>query len=107
MLRDCVIYYKGNWDDHLPLIDFSYSNNNRSSIFIAPFEELYGRRCRFEVGLFEVGDSSILGPEIIYEPLENVQMISDIMKTTYSWHKSCADKRRRDLEFEVVDRVYL
>ena len=46
MLRSCVIDFKGSWDDHLPLIDFSYNNRYHSSISMAPFEALYGRRCR-------------------------------------------------------------
>ena len=62
MLRACVIDFRGNWDDHLPLIEFSYKNNFHSSIGMAPFEELYGRRCRSAFGWFEVGVSSIMGP---------------------------------------------
>ncbi|WMV24984.1 hypothetical protein MTR67_018369 [Solanum verrucosum] len=47
MLRVFVINFKSNCDDHLPLIEFSYNSNYHSSIQIAPFEALYGRRCRF------------------------------------------------------------
>ena len=72
MLRACVIDFKDSWDDHLPLIEFSYSNNYHSSIGIAPFETLYSRRCRSPFGWFEVGESSILGSEIIHEALEKV-----------------------------------
>ncbi|WMV41376.1 hypothetical protein MTR67_034761 [Solanum verrucosum] len=46
MLIACVIDFKGNWDDHLPFIEFTYNNNYHSSICIPPFEELYGRRCK-------------------------------------------------------------
>ena len=49
MLRACVIYFKGNWDDHLPLIEFSYNNSYHSSICMNTFEELYDRRCRSPV----------------------------------------------------------
>ena len=70
MLRSFVIDFKGSWDDHLPLIEFSYNNSYHSSISIEPFEALYGRRCRSPVGSFEVGESSILGPPIIYESIE-------------------------------------
>ena len=61
MLRECVIDFRGNWDDHLPLIEFSYNNSYHSSIGMAPFEALYGRRCRSPVGWFEARESSILG----------------------------------------------
>ena len=54
MLRACVIDFRGSWDNHMPLIDFSYNNSYYSSIGMAPFEALYGRRCRSPVGLFEV-----------------------------------------------------
>ena len=77
MLRACVIDFKGSWDEHLPLIEFSYNKIYNSSIRMAPFEVLYGRRCKSPVGGFEVGESSILGPEIIHEALEKVRMIRD------------------------------
>ena len=66
MLRACVIDFKGSWDDHLPLIEFSYNNSYHSSIGMAHFEELYDRRRRPLVGWFEVGECLILGPEIIH-----------------------------------------
>ena len=47
MLRACLIDFKGSWHDHLPLIEFSYNNNN---IGMRLFEALYGRRCRSPVG---------------------------------------------------------
>ncbi|WMV24814.1 hypothetical protein MTR67_018199 [Solanum verrucosum] len=55
MLRACVIDFKVNSDDHLPLIEFSYNNSYHSSIAMALFKGLYGRRCRSPVGWFEVG----------------------------------------------------
>ena len=51
MLRACVIDFRRSWDDHLPLIKFSYNNSYHSSIGIEPFEALYGRRCRCQDGL--------------------------------------------------------
>ncbi|GKG21681.1 putative reverse transcriptase domain-containing protein, partial [Tanacetum coccineum] len=49
MLRACVIDFGGRWDVHLPLAEFSYNNNYHSSIRCAPFEALYGRKCRYVV----------------------------------------------------------
>ncbi|KAL0454998.1 UNVERIFIED_CONTAM: hypothetical protein Slati_0839000 [Sesamum latifolium] len=46
MMRACVIEFRGNWDDHLPLIEFAYNNSFHSSIGMAPYEALYGRKCR-------------------------------------------------------------
>ena len=65
MLRACVIDIRGSWDDHLPLIEFSHNNSYHSSTGMTPFQALYNRRCRYPVGWFKVGESSILGPEII------------------------------------------
>ncbi|WMV46414.1 hypothetical protein MTR67_039799 [Solanum verrucosum] len=107
MLRACVIDFKGNWDDHLPLIEFSYNNSYHSSIAMAPFEELYGRRCRSLVGWFEVGKFSLLGPEVVYKATEKVLLIRNRLKMAHSRQKSYADNRKRDLEFEVGDWVYL
>ena len=58
MLRACVIDFKGSWDDHLPLIEFAYNNSYHSSIQMAPYEALYGRRYRSPVGWFEVGEAA-------------------------------------------------
>nr|GEZ93768.1 reverse transcriptase domain-containing protein [Tanacetum cinerariifolium] len=57
MLRACVINFGGSWDRHLPLVKFSYNNSYHASIKAAPFEALYGRKCRSPIGWSEVGDS--------------------------------------------------
>ena len=49
MLRACVMEFKGSWDTHLPLMDFAYNNSYQASIEMAPFEALYGRKCRTPV----------------------------------------------------------
>ena len=95
MLRACVFDFKGSWDSHLPLIEFSYNNSYHSSIRMTPFEALYGSRYRSLVGLFKVGESFILGPEIIYVAIENVIMIMDRLATAYSCQKSYVDKKKR------------
>ncbi|WMV58614.1 hypothetical protein MTR67_051999 [Solanum verrucosum] len=80
MLRACVIDFKGNWDDHLPLIEFSYNNSYHSSIAMAPFEARYGRRCRSPVRWFEVGEFSLLGPEVVYEATEKISPMKGVMR---------------------------
>ncbi|GKA62625.1 putative reverse transcriptase domain-containing protein [Tanacetum coccineum] len=64
MLRACVIDFGGSWDVHLPLAEFSYNNSYHSSIRCAPFEALYGRKCRSSVLWAEIGESSLIGPEL-------------------------------------------
>ena len=56
-----MIEFRGSWDNHLPLIELSYNNNYHSSVSMEPFDTVYGKRCRYQVKLFYVGESSILG----------------------------------------------
>ena len=82
MLRACVIDFKGSWDDHLPLIDFAYNNSYHSTIQVAPYEALYGRRYRSHVGWFEV--RALKGPDSVLYATEKVQLIRHRLKTTQS-----------------------
>jgi len=107
MLRACVLDFKGNWDDHLALIEFAYNNSYHSSIKMAPYEALYGRRCRSPVGWFEVGETELYGPDLIHQAIEKVKVIQERLRTAQSRQKSYSDVRRRDLEFEVGDWVFL
>ncbi|GJY31055.1 putative reverse transcriptase domain-containing protein [Tanacetum coccineum] len=65
MLRACVMDFSGSWDTHLPLIEFSYNNSYHTSIKCAPFEAPYGQKCRSPVIWTEVGESQLIGPEIV------------------------------------------
>ena len=75
-----MIDFKGSWDDHLPLIEFAYNNSCHSSTSMAPYEALYGRRCRSHVGWFEVGEIVLIGPDSVLYAMEKVQLIRDILK---------------------------
>ncbi|GKA97915.1 putative reverse transcriptase domain-containing protein [Tanacetum coccineum] len=107
MLRACVMDFGGSWDTHLPLIEFSYNNSYHTSIKCAPFEALYGRKCRSPVIWTEVGESQLIGPEIMQETTKKIVQIKERLKTTRSRQKSYADKRRKPLKFQVGDRVLL
>ncbi|GJZ73866.1 putative reverse transcriptase domain-containing protein [Tanacetum coccineum] len=93
--------------EHLPLVEFSYNNSYHTSIKAAPFEALYGRKCRSPVCWAEVGEAQLTGPEIIHETTEKIFKIRDRMQAARDRQKSYADKRRRSLEFEVGDKVML
>ncbi|GJZ66907.1 reverse transcriptase domain-containing protein [Tanacetum coccineum] len=56
MLKACVIDFGGNWDTHLLLVEFSYNNSYHTSIKYAPFEELYGQKCRSPLCWLEGGE---------------------------------------------------
>ncbi|GJX54981.1 putative reverse transcriptase domain-containing protein [Tanacetum coccineum] len=75
MLRACVIDFGKGWERHLPLVEFSYNNSYHASIKAAPFEALYGRKCRSRVCWAEVGDVQLTGTEIIHETTEKIVQI--------------------------------
>ncbi|GJU83207.1 putative reverse transcriptase domain-containing protein [Tanacetum coccineum] len=72
MLRACVIDFGSGWDKHLALAEFSYNNSYHTSIKVAPFEALYGRKCRSYVCWSEVGDAQLTEPEMIREMTEMI-----------------------------------
>jgi len=107
MLRACILEDGGSWNNHLPLIELSYNNSYHSSIGMAPYEALYGRKCRTPLCWAEVGDKGIIGREIVQETTRKIKSIQEKMRTTQSRQKSYADKRRRPLEFNEGDHVFL
>nr|GFA93521.1 putative reverse transcriptase domain-containing protein [Tanacetum cinerariifolium] len=72
MLRAYAIDFGKGWVNHLPLVEFSYNNSYHASIKAAPFEALYGRKCRLPVCWTKVGEAQILGPELIQETAEKI-----------------------------------
>ncbi|RVW59896.1 Transposon Ty3-G Gag-Pol polyprotein [Vitis vinifera] len=107
LLKACILDLQGNWDDHLPLVEFACNNSFQASIGMAPFEALYGRKCRSPICWNDVGERKLLGPELVQLTVEKVALIKERLKAAQSRHKSYADHRRRDLEFEVGDHVFL
>jgi hypothetical protein len=107
MLRACVIQYDKHWDKCLALAEFSYNNSYQSSIKMAPFEALYGRQCRTPLNWSQTGEREIFGPDLVTEAEEKVKIIWNNLKAAQSRQKSYADKRRKPIQFEVGDFVYL
>ncbi|GJW99081.1 putative reverse transcriptase domain-containing protein [Tanacetum coccineum] len=107
MLRACVIDFGGSWDVHLPLAEFSYNNSYRSSIRCAPFEALYGRKCRLPILWAEVRESSLIGPDLVQETTDKVVLIKEKFKAVRAGQKSYADNSRKPLEFKVGNRELL
>ena len=107
MLRACVIDFGGSWDKHLPLIEFAYNNSYHSTIGMAPFEALYGRKCRTPTCWSEAGEKPVAGPELILETTEKINAAREHMKAARDRQKSYADKRRKNLEFQAGDFVML
>ncbi|GKA67405.1 putative reverse transcriptase domain-containing protein [Tanacetum coccineum] len=107
MLRACVIDFGGNWDVHLPLVEFSYNNSYHSSIRCAPFEALYERKYRSPILWAKIGESGLIGLELVQETTNEVVLIKKKLKVVRDRQKSYSDNRRKPLEFEVVDKVLL
>ncbi|XP_075091603.1 uncharacterized protein LOC142171798 [Nicotiana tabacum] len=107
MLRASVLDFKGSWEDHLPLIEFAYNNNYHSSIQMAPYEALYGRKCRSPVGWFKVGETKLLGPNLVQQAVEKVKMIQSRLFVAQSRQKSYSNNQCRDLEFSIEDWILL
>jgi len=107
LLRSCVVDHMGNWNDVLPLVEFTYNNSYHSSIGMASYEALYGRRCRTPLCWYQDGEAFVLGPEFLQQTTSKVKLIQDRMRATQSRQKSYADKRRLPLEFDEGDHVFL
>jgi hypothetical protein len=107
MLRACVLADGPKWDKHLSLAGFSYNNSYQESIKMSSFNALYERPYCTPLSWSESGERVIFGPDIVTEAKEKVKQIQANILIAQSRQKSYADKRRRPLEFEVGDHVYL
>ncbi|KAL2230621.1 UNVERIFIED_CONTAM: Transposon Tf2-12 polyprotein [Sesamum indicum] len=107
MMRACTMEFKGNWDDHVPLMEFAYNNSFHSSIGIAPYEALYGRRCRNPICWDREGLRQLEGPELVQETVEKIQIVKKCLKAAHNRQKSYVDQYRREMEYEVGDKVFL
>nr|GFC40079.1 putative nucleotidyltransferase, ribonuclease H [Tanacetum cinerariifolium] len=131
MLRSCALEWTCNWDDYICLVEFAYNNSWHASIKCAPFEMLYGRKCRAPICWDQVGERVIEGPEMIEvtnakvavakeklkeartrpEMIEvtnaKVAVAKEKLKEARTRQKSYVDKHRRSLEFQPGDNVFL
>lgn len=107
MLRACVLDFSGSWARYLPLVEFSYNNSFQASIGMAPYEALYGRKCRSPLYWDELVEQRILGPDIVHDTLDKVVLIRRRLSAAQDWQKSYADVRWRTLEFIEGDKVFL
>jgi hypothetical protein len=107
MLRGCALQNGRSWDKSLSYAEFSYNNSCQESLKMAPFEMLYGCRCRTPLFWSEAGERKVFGPDILQEAEKLVCMVGENLRVAQSRQKSYADHRRRELSFEVGDFVYL
>nr|GFC46615.1 retrotransposable element Tf2 [Tanacetum cinerariifolium] len=100
MLCSCALECTRNWDDYICLVEFAYNNSWHASIKCAPFEMLYGRKCRASICWDQVGERVIEGPEMIEVTNAKVAVGKEKLKEARTRQKSYADKHRRSLEFQ-------
>ncbi|GJY00151.1 putative reverse transcriptase domain-containing protein [Tanacetum coccineum] len=107
MLRGCVIDFGGSWDTHPPLAEFSYNNSYHPSVRCAPFEALYGKKCRSPILWAEIGENWLVGPELVQETTDKVILIKERLKAVRDCQNSYVGSRHKQLGFKVGDKVIL
>jgi hypothetical protein len=80
LLRACILEFGNSWEDHLPLMEFTYNNSYHATVRMAPYKALYGRKCRTLLCWEEVGNKKIIGAELVKIMIEKVKVIRDRMK---------------------------
>nr|GEZ23991.1 putative reverse transcriptase domain-containing protein [Tanacetum cinerariifolium] len=93
MLRACVIDFGKGWVKHLPLAEFSYNNSYHAIIKAAPYEALYGRKCRSPVCWADVGESQLTSPELIQETTKKIVLIKQRMQAAQDRQKNYTDRK--------------
>ncbi|KAA3461535.1 DNA/RNA polymerases superfamily protein [Gossypium australe] len=107
MLRCYVLEFEGSWEKYLPLVEFAYNNSFQSSIKMAPYKALYGCKCRTLLYWTELSERQIHEVDLVKETEEKVKIIRDCLKTDSNRHKSYANLKRKEIEFQVDDKVFL
>ena len=92
MIRASVISFGMGWEKCLPFAEFAYNNSYQDSLGKAPFEVLYGRKCRMPLNWSEIGKRQLFGPDMIQEAEEQVRIIHEKLKTAQSCQKSQYDR---------------
>ncbi|KAL0285593.1 UNVERIFIED_CONTAM: Transposon Ty3-I Gag-Pol polyprotein, partial [Sesamum radiatum] len=100
MMRACVIEFRGNWDDHLLLMKFAYTNSFCSSIGVAPYKALYGRKCRSHICWDIEGLRQLEGPELVQVTEDKIQTVQKCLKSEKDQQKSSTNKHHREMEYE-------
>jgi hypothetical protein len=107
MLRASIMHFYKSWDKCLSLAEFSYNNSYQASLKMAPFEALYGRRCRTPLNWSEAGEETLFGPDLVKDAEEKVEVIRENLKLAQMRQKSYHDKGTAPRHYEVGDYVYL
>ena len=99
--------FSGSWDRYIPLMEFTYNNSYQENIGMESYEILYGRRCRTPVCWAKLNEHKVIGPYIVKDTEKKGQVIRQRLKAANDRQKSFANLKRRDIEYEVGDKVFL
>ena len=88
-------------------MEFAYNNSYQSNIGMAPYEALYGKRCRTPMCWTELEEHKIIGPDLVKDTEEKVQIIQQRLNAASDKQRSYANLKRKDIEYEVGDKVFL
>ena len=102
-----MIDLEGSWDRHIALVEFVYNDSFQSSIGMAPYEALYGRKCRTQLCWTELSEKKVIGPDLIRETEEKVKMIRERLNVVTDSKKSYADMNRKYIRYEIDEKVFL
>jgi hypothetical protein len=107
MLRASILHFDKSWDKCLSLAEFSYNNSYQASLKMAPFDALYGRRCRTHLNWSEAKERTPFGPDLVKDTKAKVQVIRENLKLAQMRQKSYHDRGTTPHQYEVSDYVYL
>jgi hypothetical protein len=111
IIEDMLLMYirtkPSKWEDYLHLVEFAYNNGYQNSAKLSPFKILYGRKCTTPIRWDNPADRLMVGPEILQEMENIVRKVQQNLKEAQDRQKSYADQKRRNLEFQVGDHVYM
>ena len=107
MLRVYIRTKPNKWEDYLHLVEFSYNNRYQTSAKLSPFKVLYDRKCMTPISWDNLVDRLMVGLEMLQKMESMVRKVQQNLKEAQDRQKSYADQKRRHLEFQVEDHVYL
>ena len=102
-----MIDFKGSWDRHIPLVELVYNNSFQSSIGMAPYKALYGRKCRTPLCWTELSEKKVIDLDLIQETEEKVKMVKERLKEVADRQKSYVNLKKKDIQYEIGEKVFL
>ncbi|KAK8947216.1 hypothetical protein KSP39_PZI007468 [Platanthera zijinensis] len=107
MLRMCALDFGKNWEEHLVMVEFAYNNSHQASIGMAPFEAMYGRKCRTPLAWAETGETKLLGKKEVEDATLTIHSIRERLLIAQDRQDKYYNAKHRNVEFAVGDWVYL